>query len=236
MTKLLGRIPAQRPGNPVLARLILPLECLDCRAEGDWICPACQRLLIPSRPTTCVICAKAADGGLCRRCQKITRLDGVIGAYPYRLTAVQRLIRTAKFGGHFDALSFAAHAWGPAIIRQIPEEGWTVTAIPLSARRQRERGFNQAAVFAQKLAALAGLPYADLLVRPKETRAQAELDAARRSANVRNAFAVRAAEQLPKSVLLVDDVITTGATLREAAVCLRRAGVQTVWAVTIAHG
>ena len=106
--------------------------------------------------------------------------------------------------------------------------------VPLHRTRLRQRGYNQALELAKPLARLLGVPLCrDLLQRQRGTAAQTELDAVARRRNVRGAFAVRAGVALPTHVAILDDVMTTGATLAECARVLKRAGVQRVdvWAL-----
>ena len=112
-----------------------------------------------------------------------------------------------------------------------------VCPVPLHPRRQRERGFNQSELLARSLAAHFGAELAPhLLARVRDTAPQIDLPRAERQANVRGAFAVPKPEKAAgKSVLVVDDVFTTGATLRECARVLRRAGASRVLIFTLAR-
>lgn len=105
--------------------------------------------------------------------------------------------------------------------------------VPLHAQRLAERGYNQAALLARALGRSAGLPVSTgVLERHRATAGQATLGASARRENVRDAFRVRALPQRP--LVLVDDVATTGATLRECILCLRRVGVIVQAVVTVA--
>jgi ComF family protein len=109
-----------------------------------------------------------------------------------------------------------------------------IVAVPLHTSRLRARGYNQAWELARRLSTAFDIPLArDLLVRTRATAAQTGLDASARRRNLRGAFAVSNVESLPAHVALFDDVMTTGATLRECARVLRRAGIARVdvWAL-----
>jgi ComF family protein len=108
----------------------------------------------------------------------------------------------------------------------------TLVPVPLHPDRERERGFNQAQLLAVALARGSGLPLARALVRTRPTRSQVGLSAAARRQNVQGAFA--ALPPVPPRAVLIDDVITTGATLRECARALRQAGAQQVSALVVA--
>jgi ComF family protein len=109
--------------------------------------------------------------------------------------------------------------------------------VPLHPCRARERGYNQALLLARRLERAWGVPVAvDALRRAVATQPQADLDAAARRRNVRDAFAVHSPELVAgRHVLLVDDVLTTGATAGECAMSLRRAGAATVGVLTVAR-
>jgi ComF family protein len=111
-----------------------------------------------------------------------------------------------------------------------------VVGMPMHWRKRWERGFNQAELLALPLAQRFGLPLAKNLTRTRYTKSQASLSEAQRQQNLRDSFGVRrAAEIAGKRILLVDDVFTTGATLRASASALKRAGATHVSALTLAR-
>ena len=132
---------------------------------------------------------------------------------------------------------------GEALSHQVSEFvshlGWPVEIlipIPLGKRRLKERGYNQVAMIARPLSNQVGLEYRpDTLFRARETRSQVGLSASERQENVRDAFLAVRKKVGGRSVLLMDDVSTTGATLSSAAEALYDAGAREVYAVTIAR-
>ncbi len=114
-----------------------------------------------------------------------------------------------------------------------------IVPIPLHPLRRWRRGYNQSALLAKELSALSQIPSVELLRRTRHTQPQIELDSIHRAANVRGAFSFdeRAGREYSRleSALLLDDVATTGATLEECARVLKAAGVQNVYALTIAR-
>ena len=111
-----------------------------------------------------------------------------------------------------------------------------IVPVPLHARRLRERGYNQAALLARELGKGVGLPVLEsALIRARHTSPQVDLNAEEREENVRGAFRCPDDQLAGKRVLLVDDVYTTGATLEACSLALKRGGVHTVWALTLAR-
>ncbi|QQG49754.1 MAG: ComF family protein [Candidatus Berkelbacteria bacterium] len=219
-----------------LLRALLPVECLVCSDEGEWLCPDCRESLPATRPITCVICAKAAEDGLCNHCRGVTKLDGAVSLFAYHHQGVQRLIKGVKFGGYTDAISFYLENFGEMIMARLEVKGAVLVPLPLSRERLQERGFNQSEVFCEQLARRYGLSVWNGLKRSRHTKAQAELGRKERLKNVKGAFRVVGGETAPKKIILVDDVITTGATLGEAARTLRKVGTEEIVALTLAHG
>ena len=151
-------------------------------------------------------------------------------AYP-----VDRLLQGLKYGGRLavaeplaDGLAQAVRATCDA---RLPD---AIVPLPLAPSRQRERGFDQARLLAQRAAHVLGVALVPALLRVRESGPQAALPLALRAANVRDAFAARGSLRGVR-VALVDDVMTTGATLAAAAAALRRAGVVDVQAWVVAR-
>jgi ComF family protein len=135
-----------------------------------------------------------------------------------------------------------ARPLGEAVARRwarVGEGATVVVPVPVHADRERQRGYDQAALIAQVAAANLGLPCVRALERARATRAQFELDRDERSANVAGAFRIRdrraSAAVAGQWVLLVDDVITTGATLAACGNALVQAGAFAVSAITVAR-
>lgn len=113
-----------------------------------------------------------------------------------------------------------------------------IVPIPLHARRERERGFNQSELLASVVAKEIGGQVLNLLERNRETQMQAKLSRSERIVNVKGAFRIREnfSDKIPESVFVLDDVITTGSTFVECARVLRAAGVKRVYGIMLAHG
>ena len=148
--------------------------------------------------------------------------------------AVRRTLQRLKYGGAARLAEPLAEAAGPFLRALLGQIGpVTVVPVPLHPVRQRERGYNQAALLARVLAASAGSPAIELLIRERATRKQHQLDRAARLRNLTGAFAVRG--RAPPAVVLVDDIMTTSATLEACASVLHGSGAERVYGFTIAR-
>ena len=224
----------QNPSAPVdgrwrrLWRGLFAGCCLVCReagVDGMDLCPACRDAL-PWMPHACARCALPLPGGdpVCGAClRRPPPLDCAIAAFDYRFP-VDRLLPRLKF--HRDLAAGALLGNCLATATRDADRPAALVPIPLHIARLRERGYDQALELASGLARRHRLPvHRDLLRRVRATSAQSRLDAKARARNLRGAFAVDARGTMPRHVVLIDDVMTTGATLHAAARALRRAGV-----------
>ncbi len=219
-------------------RALLPLTCLLCGARGARgrdLCEGCARD-IPVNDCCCPRCALPLNkpAPLCGEC--LDREPPFASAWvPFRYAHPLDLLEARfKFRGDLAAGRVLADLMIERAIVNPQTRPELMVAVPLHASRLRTRGYNQAWELAKALSAALGIPTArDLLVRTRATAAQTGLDAAARRRNLRRAFAVAKSADLPDHVALIDDVMTTGATLRECARTLRRAGVARVdvWAL-----
>jgi len=227
----------------VLARhWLLPQTCAHCREdlppEGQApLCDRCRKSLCLCEPPFCLRCAEPIAGGkaLCRSCSNrpfACRL--VRAAFLYR-GPVPSLVHAFKYRGRQTAAR-AAGRWMACLLPRFPELSGhdTVVPVPLHPRRLRERGYNQAGLLAEELARIAGRPVLDLLQRAKLTRPQWDLDRQSRHKNLAGAF-LAAPQARGKSVLLIDDVCTSGASLEECGRALHRAGAARVAAYVFAR-
>jgi len=209
---------------------LLPARCLLCTApgaEGRDLCAACNDAL-PRNLLACPRCAISMPvAGTCGRClRRPPVLHGTHAAFVYA-APIDRLLPRYKFHQDLAAGRLLAGLMAQALAAA--ERPHALVPVPLHAARLRQRGYDQALELARPLAAAMDLPLEpDLLRRPRATAAQSDLGALARRRNLRGAFAVQPGRSPPQHVALVDDVMTTGATLHAAAVALRRAGVQRV--------
>ena len=218
------------------AHALLPPACLLCAGHGaaDGLCQGCRQSLPRLRAPHCPICAAPGTGAeVCGRC--LTRrpaFDRVVAALVYAFPA-DALVRTLKYRGGLACARPLAAALADALDSEPYPD--LVMPMPLAPRRLRERGFNQAMEIARLVGAEFGLGItANGCRRSRESAPQASLPWKERAANVRNAFACEL-DLEGKTVAVVDDVLTTGATLNELALTLKRRGAREVWGWVVAR-
>ena len=220
-----------------VAEFLLPQRCLVCGRFGGSLHPGCVAGLSAAEGSRCHRCWQPGPGTSCERCATAgadaPAFDGLRTPFVFAGDA-RRAILEAKFRGVTSLLPPLARAAAEVV----PAE-WdidVVVPIPLARGRRRARGYNQAAIAAVEVGRRLHLPVrVRWLRRIRETPAQAGLTATARDRNLLGAFEVRGSDSVPASVLLVDDVTTTGATFEEAARALRLAGVRRVYALALAR-
>lgn len=219
-----------------------PTRCAVCDAQGVLLCERCLRAL--PFIDTCRACPRCgAAGGIvqCTECNGFS-LAGFDGELPLTAAAsalvcteeTKRIVTTYKDRGERRLAEPMAQIMAlylpPAWLKRSP----AVTFIPASRKALARRGFDHNETLAATLARMLDLPLAAPLERP-HARDQRELGKRDRLSNMRIAFTLRAEADLPRSVVLVDDIITTGATLYSAAGVLREGGVEEVYGLSFAR-
>jgi ComF family protein len=198
--------------------------CFLCRGRArDILCDRCNADLPRLPQSLCPRCALASpDGATCGRClSHAPHFDATIASLAYAFPA-DALVHALKFRAELALAPFLA----ALLLERVPalREVDFVIGVPLSSRGLRERGYNQAVEIARPIAAALRAPLElSLCERTRDTAAQTELPWSERERNVRGAFAVKRS-LAGAAIAVVDDVMTTGATLDEIAATLKRAG------------
>lgn len=218
-----------------LADSLLPQDCLLCAsgAGGELLCPACLADLPQLTETRCPRCAlPSTHSETCGRCQRHPpHFDTMIAAFPYSFP-LDRMIQKLKYG-HQLAL---ARWFGERLVAACPNlTGDLIIPMPLHDRRLAERGFNQALEICRPLARHLGIAIDHAAcTRLRETLPQEGLSLRERRRNLKNAFAC-SADLSGRHVVLVDDVVTTGASVDECARTLRLHGAAQITVLAIAR-
>lgn len=202
---------------------LLPQNCFLCAAPGDdgLLCPACSVSLPRLSAGRCPVCAlPTPDSTICGACLKrAPHFDATQAIFRYEFP-VDRLIQSLKYAHRLASADF----FGTALVQMAPRHPDLIVPVPLSAARLAQRGFNQALEIARPLAAALRVPFEiSHIHRCRDTAPQAGLPWKERTRNIRHAFECEI-DLTGKAVLVVDDVMTTGATLDELARTLKAHG------------
>lgn len=230
------RTAFQALGQRLLA-VFFPERCLGCGQviyPGQGLCPACRDKLPRVSFPVCPFCGCGQDRCTCRG--QGQTLDGVVAPWYYEGVARAAILRFKDGGREYAAPYLAGHMHEHllACCKGILFDG--IVYVPMHKADLQRRGFNQSHLLAQELGQLLNLPVLDILIKVQQTAPQKGLNAAARAGNVLGVFDIdpSAADQIQgKTLLLVDDVITTGATLHECAKMLKIYGAGQVIAATL---
>ena len=225
--------------DAAISALLAP-TCAVCdsfldRPIDGCVCRNCWMSIRPITPPLCDRCGDplARQDEICRACcgrEHLVVKSRAIGEYEGVLREIIHSLKYERRHSLARPIAMLMRSRGAAVL----ENADYVVPVPLHWRREYQRGFNQAGEIARHL----GLPVIDALLRRRHTRAQVELAADRRHANVANAFAVRQRRRSRlrgMRVVIVDDVSTTGATLESCAKALQQVGVSNICALTAAR-
>lgn len=219
-----------------LINLIFPKKCIGCGQEGFYLCTACKSKIILVKRPFCPNCHQLTrEGQYCSRCRPHFALTGVVIAAHYD-SPLKQAIQASKYKKIYTLYEELVDLLLKRFQLGLPRGRLIFCSVPLHPSRQSARGFNQAQFLTKLLAPELGIDILKGLVRIKNTPPQTKLFRKKRFENVRDAFQFKGDKNkvFGKTILLVDDVVTTGATLSEAARPLLEAGARNVWGVVLA--
>lgn len=220
--------------------------CSELIGEGDGIrfCRSCLEAMPAIAPPLCRVCGRGMNAetgppsGVCGFCELDPPPFDHARAFGIYQGGLAQAIRDFKFKGK-RALAPALSRLLEAAAASIPDgiNGHAVLPLPLHPRRLQERGFNQAADLGRALARTRGLPLLQgAVIRARDTQPQVGLSLPQRRENLQNAFQVKRPDQIAgQTLILVDDVLTTGVTAGECARALKKAGAEKVILLTLAR-
>jgi len=216
--------------------LMFPPHCAACGRRGAWLCDACVEAIVRFGPPLCPQCGQPRrTATLCLTCRRHPSvLAGIRSVGPF-VRPLQQAIHALKYEGLRVLAPLLAELLAENWQREpLPVEA--LVPVPLHRARERRRGYNQATLLARALSKRIGVPVcAEALIRRRDTPPQVGLSRPARYENMRQAFALGKTSLAGKQVLLLDDVLTTGATLEACAAPLLADGVHGVWALTLAR-
>lgn len=216
-----------------------PKNCLNCSAEGGWLCESCADSLFFIDSHFCPFCGQVGDlFGVCPRCRARTGIEKVFSLFKYSDPLARKLVKNLKY----KYLKGIAPELAPVMRKFLfkyknlleARDDTVLIPVPLHWYKGCARGFNQAGELAKVMGEILGLPVINKLVSKEKTKNQAELKKEERFFNLQNCFTVK--NTAPKNVVIVDDVFTTGSTVRELALALKSKGAENISVITLARG
>jgi len=223
--------------------LIFPPQCLLCGdLDSSGLCRTCRKSFQPLRPPLCSVCSAPVETSeaapLCARCSDFhPAYDRAWSLFIYD-GAIRKAIHDFKYHG----VSGLHRVFGELLHERLTVEMAgisidSVVPVPLHRARELSRGYNQAALLARSLASLLSLPVMESeLLRVRHTDFLADLGRRDRFASLEGAFAISEKTRLEgKKILLVDDIMTTGATFHICAGVLREGGASCIYGITLAR-
>ena len=216
-----------------LIAIISPHNCLVCDREGAVLCEWCRPEALSPIPSRCYRCYKLTeDNAVCKGCRKNTSIRNLWAATLYE-ELPRKLLQKAKF----ERVRSACIEIAQFLEERLPyfDKDIIVVHVPTATSRRRQRGYDQSELIARSLAKSRGLTHKRLLARSGQAR-QVGATKQQRTSQMSEAFRVCNEEDVQKkTILLIDDLTTTGATLESAARTLRRAGAKRIMAATFAQ-
>ncbi len=208
---------------------IFPKRCYFCKSTGNYICRNCKKNLNINLVQRCHVCGKEVRLGFVHSdCKDSTYLDGLIYVVLYD-GAIKTMIKDVKYHFYYDILNEISEIMADHISKYNFDK-ILYTSVPLHWKKKNYRGFNQAELLSRKVAKRTKKEYSELLIRKRNTIAQASLGREDRENNLKEVFDYVGEWNLnERSIILVDDVFTTGSTLNECAKVLKHFGARQVY-------
>ena len=203
------------------------------------LCEALIEVIYP-RENYCIICGEDDCFGICSNCKKSINLIGEeyqeeIISCGYYGGVLKELILKFKYKSDFTAGDILAELLEAYITEKFDYKEYIIAYIPLSKKSKKARGFNQCEYMARRIAGNLEIESLELLIKVKETKEQKKLKKDERFENIRGAFGVKKGINIKnKKIILIDDVTTTGATLKEAGELLKKFDISDIKLLTLA--
>jgi competence protein ComFC len=221
---------------------IFPKYCVNCRKIGDYICANCFSFISFDFEMICLVCNKPTIDGLTHPgCKSKYAIDGAFCAIAYK-GIVKKLIYNFKYKPYLaDLKKSLVELFYESVIQQETFQkafkfNPILVPIPLHVKRLKKRGYNHAELLAKGLSGKFNLKMRNVLQRTKETKSQFGLKLKDRRENLKNAFILNPECKIASAnVFLIDDILTTGSTLFEAAKILKKSGARKVWGLVLAR-
>jgi len=209
----------------LILNTLFPVECLGCHQVGEIICQKCLNEII-------VLNKWEAN---------LYSLEKIVTVFDYKQPLLKKAIKSFKYSPYdinilkrLSPLVIKCLKQSPLALNYLNKNKFILVPIPLSRQKLAKRGFNQANLIAQELATMFNWPLKKSLKKVKNTPSQTNLGREQRKLNVQNVFKTQG--KIESNIILIDDILTTGATLEQAAKVLYQAGAKKIWAIVLAQG
>lgn len=220
--------------------IFFPKLCVGCGTYGRFLCFDCAGKIENIKTSTCPECGKISKyGRYCPNCKARTRtsLGGILIAAGYDAGPTKEIIHHLKYSGFIEL----SELLGEILAQRLVDSGLglndtVIVPVPLHKKKEKKRGFNQAELMAKYISKKLNIPGGNSLVRVKNTETQVGLRREERIKNLTGAFICDDREFVAgKTVILVDDVTTSGTTLNECGRVLKEAGAKRVFGLVVAR-
>ena len=223
--------------------LLFPKRCPICDGivgfRKGYVCPQCLGKIKPVNGPVCMKCGKplSDEEEYCLDCRKKKHLF-CRGAAVFQYRSIAIAIYRFKYGGRQEYAFF----FGKCMARRLGEQfkRWKADAlvpVPIHSSRKRERGYNQAELLAREISAWTGIPVrCDLIARRKKTAPQKNLNDAQRQNNLKRAFKIIKNDVKLNTIVIIDDIYTTGSTIDTMTATLQEAGIKNIYFAVLAIG
>lgn len=222
------------------ADFLFPKQCVGCGRGGKFLCDRCLSLQLPASQV-CIECERPSVDGITHyRCKRGHGIDGVYCLWRYD-GVIRKALISLKYRFAFEIEEEISKQVVRSVIKRsvVVSHNPIFTCVPLHISRERWRGFNQAGILAMNISKSLGCRFfPDLVVRKKKTTPQVGLGKRERSKNLRDVFEVNVDEYgdyMKEKIIIFDDVVTTGTTMKEMAKALKKAGFDNVWGLAVAR-
>jgi len=215
-----------------LLDLVFPPKCV-CGKWGTLLCDRCFRLIDFKATQTCPICRKISENGkTCRSCRSRSQLTGVM-IFGEHKGVIKKMIWEYKYGFIKELADPLSEIICLKFKKFIEEKKPILTFVPASKKRMKWRGFNQSELLALEIGKRSRLEVVCLLSKDNDSKSQVGLSRKERLKNMKGKFSFTGSRVKNKRVIIIDDVYTSGATLEECALILRKNGFREVYGLVL---
>ena len=227
----------------LLLDILFPKFCVNCNKEGKYICNSCN-LFISENALICPICNKGSFFGQTHKsCKKKYELDGLVSIWDYD-GVIKMAIKKAKYSGVFDILNemveksffiISNEKRFDSFLSFLSNNDFDIFYVPIHKKKEKKSGFNHSKIIAKKFGEVFNKKPENFIIKKVNSKSQTKLKKDERVKNVKDTFFIKQDLNNFKKVILIDDIFTSGATMRECSNAIKKAGVKEVWGFTLAR-